>query len=80
MNIKAKIIGNSKGIIIPAHVLKNLDISEKDELELVLKNKQIVIYKKDKFVPKSIDELFEKYSGDYKWEIVFKDEKGKEKC
>jgi antitoxin component of MazEF toxin-antitoxin module len=79
MNIKVKIIGNSKGIIIPAHVLKNLEISEKDELELILKNKQIVIYKKENFDPKNLEELFEGYKDDYKWEMVFKDEKGKEK-
>ena len=79
MNIKIKNIGNSKGIIIPAYVLKNLEISENDELELLLKNQQIVIYKKTKFDPKNLDELFDGYKDDYKWEMVFKDEKGKEK-
>jgi antitoxin component of MazEF toxin-antitoxin module len=79
LNIKVKIIGNSKGIIIPAHILKHLDISEKDDLELVLKNKQILIYKKEKFDPKSFDELFANYNSNYKWEYFFKDEKGKEK-
>lgn len=79
MNIKIKNVGNSKGIIIPAHILKNLEITEKDDLELILKNKQIVIYKKVNFDPKNLDELFQEYNKDYKWDMVFKDEKGKEK-
>jgi antitoxin component of MazEF toxin-antitoxin module len=79
MDIKIKNIGNSKGIIIPAQILKGLGIDEKDELELVLKNQQIIIYKKEKQVIKSLADLFSGYKDDYKWEIVFKDDKGKEK-
>ena len=38
-------IGNSKGVVIPARVLKSLTISEKDEVEIVECNGGIMIRK-----------------------------------
>lgn len=38
-------IGNSKGVIIPARMLKSLTISEKDEVEIVECNGGIMIRK-----------------------------------
>jgi antitoxin component of MazEF toxin-antitoxin module len=77
MDVKIKNIGNSKGIIIPAHILKALGITNKDNLELVLKNQQIIIYKKAQ--ESTLDDYFKDYEGEYKWELVFTDDKGKEK-
>jgi antitoxin component of MazEF toxin-antitoxin module len=58
MNIQLKKIGNSKGIIIPAAILKMLDIKEYEELTIKVEGKEIILSKVIAFYPKSLEELF----------------------
>ncbi len=78
MNTQIKKIGNSKGIIIPAAILKMLDIKESEELSVKVEGKEIILTKIDVFDPKSLEELFLEYKGTYKGEIIFDDSKGRE--
>jgi len=78
MNTQIKKIGNSKGIIIPAAILKMLDIKESEELSVKVEGKDIILSKIDIFDPKSLEELFLEYKGTYEGEIIFDDSKGRE--
>ncbi len=78
MNTQIKKIGNSKGVIIPAAILKVLDLKESEDLTIRIENNEIILSKVEVFDPKSLDELFVGYKGTYKTEIVFDDAKGKE--
>ena len=78
MNTQLKKIGNSKGIIIPAAILKVLDIKESEELTLKVEGKEIILSKVNSFDPKSLEELFLDYKGTYKGDIIFDDAKGRE--
>ena len=78
MNTQLKKIGNSKGIIIPAVILKMLDIKESEELTVKVKGKEIILSKVNSFDPKSLEEIFLDYKETYKGEIIFDDSKGRE--
>ena len=78
MNVQLKKIGNSKGVIIPAAILKVLDIKESEELTVKVEGKEIILSKVNSFDPKSLEELFLDYKGTYKGEIIFGDSKGRE--
>ncbi len=78
MNTQLKKIGNSKGIIIPAAILKMLDIKESEELTLKVEGKEIILSKVATFNPKALEELFVDYKGTYEGEIIFEDSKGRE--
>ena len=78
MHTQIKKIGNSKGVIIPAGVLKALNIHESQELSLKVEGNEIILSKIDAFDPKSLDELFIGYTGEYQGEIIFDDFKGRE--
>jgi antitoxin MazE len=78
MNTHLKKIGNSKGIIIPAAILKMLDIKESEEFSVKVEGNKIILSKTDVFNPQSLEELFLDYKGTYKGEIVFDDTKGRE--
>lgn len=78
MNTQLKKIGNSKGIIIPAAILKMLDIKESEELTVKVEGKEIILSKINSFDPKSLVELFLDYKETYKGEIIFDDSKGRE--
>ena len=78
MNTQIKKIGNSKGIIIPAAILKVLDIKESEELTVKVEGKEIILSKVNSFDPKSLEELFLDYKETYKGEIIFDDSKGRE--
>lgn len=78
MTTQLKKIGNSKGIIIPAGILKTLDIKDSEELMIKIEDNQIILSKKAVFDPKSLDELFDGYKETYKSEIIFDDVQGKE--
>jgi len=78
MNTQIKKIGNSKGVIIPAAILKMLNIKESEELTVKVEGKDIILSKVDIFDPKSLEELFLEYKGTYKGEIIFDDSKGRE--
>jgi len=78
MHTKLKKIGNSKGIIIPAGILKVFGLKEHDPLDIEVHNNELVIKKVKAFNPTSLEELFEGYHGDYQGEIVFDDVKGRE--
>lgn len=78
MNTQLKKIGNSKGIIIPAVILKMLDIKESEELTVKVEGKEIILSKVNSFDPKSLEELFVDYKETYKGEIIFDDSKGRE--
>jgi antitoxin component of MazEF toxin-antitoxin module len=78
MNTQLKKIGNSKGVIIPAAILKMLDIKESEEFTVRVEGKEIVLSKVNSFDPKSLEELFFDYKETYKGEIVFDDSKGRE--
>ncbi len=78
MNVQLKKIGNSKGVIIPAAILKVLDIKESEELTVKVEGKEIILSKVNSFDPKSLEELFLDYKGTYKGEIIFDDSKGRE--
>lgn len=78
MNTQLKKIGNSKGIIIPAAILKMLDIKESEELTLKVEGKEIILSKVATFNPKTLEELFVDYKGTYEGEIIFEDSKGRE--
>ena len=77
-NTQIKKIGNSKGIIIPAAILKMLDIKESEELTVKVEGKEIILSKVEIFDPKLLEELFLEYKGTYKNEIIFDDSKGRE--
>jgi antitoxin MazE len=78
MNTQIKKIGNSKGIIIPAAILKMLDIKESEELTVKVEGKEIILSKIDVFNPKALEDLFLEFKGTYKGEIIFDDSKGRE--
>lgn len=78
MNTEIKKIGNSKGIIIPAAIIKMLGLNEKDELDIVVKDNKMIIFKTVEFNPKSLEDLFIGYKETYKDKIVFDDTKGRE--
>ena len=78
MTTQLKKIGNSRGIIIPAGILKTLDIAESETLMITVENNQIIVSKKPVFDPKSLNELFEGYQEHYQSDIVFEDVAGKE--
>lgn len=78
MNTQLKKIGNSKGIIIPAVILKMLDIKESEELTVKVEGKEIILSKVNSFDPKSLEELFLDYKETYEGEIIFDDSKGRE--
>lgn len=78
MNTQLKKIGNSKGIIIPAAILKMLDIKESEKLTIKVEGKEIILSKVNSFDPKSLKELFLDYKETYKGEIIFDDSKGRE--
>ncbi len=64
MQTKIKKWGNSQGIRIPQSMLKELDISTSDELNIAVEDQQIIIKKVNKKV--TIEDLFKDYNGDYK--------------
>lgn len=78
MNTKLKKIGNSQGIIIPSSMLKFLNINEKEMLNIELEGDEIILTKANKFDPKSLEELFEGYTGKLDSEIVFDESLGRE--
>ena len=78
MNTQIKKIGNSKGIIIPAPIIKMLDLKEFEELTLKVEGDDIILSKAEVFDPKSLDELFKEFNGKYEGEVVFDDVKGRE--
>ncbi len=78
MNAQIKRIGNSKGIIIPAAILKMLDLKESEELTLKVEGEDIILSKAAIFDPKSLEELFVGYEGTYPSNIIFDDVKGRE--
>lgn len=78
MNTQIKKIGNSKGIIIPAPIIKMLDLREFEELSLKVVGDDIILSKAEVFDPKSLDELFKEFNGKYEGEVVFDDVKGRE--
>lgn len=78
MNTQLKKIGNSKGVIIPATILKMLDIKDSEEFTVKVEGKEIVLSKVNSFDPKSLEELFLDYKETYNGEIIFDDSKGRE--
>jgi antitoxin component of MazEF toxin-antitoxin module len=78
MNTHLKKIGNSKGIIIPAAILKLLDIKESEELTVKVEGKDIILSKVNSFDPKSLEELFLDCQETYNGNIIFDDSKGRE--
>lgn len=78
MKTQIKKIGNSKGILIPSAVIKNLNLNEFDELQIEIKENIIILMKVQDFNPKSLDELFAGYTGEYEDRIVFEEAKGRE--
>jgi len=79
LNTSIKKIGNSKGVIIPASILKVMGISENDSLELRVDNNQIILSKIEAFEPMILEELFVNYEGNYDIDLVFPDDLGEEK-
>jgi antitoxin component of MazEF toxin-antitoxin module len=78
MKTQLKKIGNSKGVIIPAAILKMLDIKESEEFTVKVEGKEIILSKVNSFDPKSLEELFLGYKETYKGEIIFDDSQGRE--
>lgn len=78
MITQIKKIGNSKGIIIPAPIIKMLNLKEFEELSLKVEGDDIILSKAEVFDPKSLDELFKEFNGKYEGEVVFDDVKGRE--
>lgn len=78
MKRKIRKIGNSKGVVIPAAIIKSLALKEKDKLNIEVADNQIILTKADSFNPQSLEELFVGYEGTYREEIVFNDDKGRE--
>jgi antitoxin component of MazEF toxin-antitoxin module len=78
MNTSIKKIGNSKGVIIPASILKMLDIKESEEFTVKVEGSDIILSKVISFDPKSLEELFLDYKETYKGTIIFDDTKGDE--
>jgi antitoxin component of MazEF toxin-antitoxin module len=78
MQTQIKKIGNSKGVIIPASILKVLNIHENDVFEIVSNGHDIILTKIMSFEPKSLEALFEGYHGIYQQSIVFDDDQGRE--
>jgi AbrB family looped-hinge helix DNA binding protein len=78
MYTQLKKIGNSKGVIIPAGIIKLFGMKEHDQLNIEVHEDEIILRKAVKFDPKSLEDLFEGYKGNYQEEIVFDDAKGRE--
>ena len=79
MRTLIKRIGNSRGIIIPASILKVLNIKESEPLLIKIVGCEIILTKEPEFNPKSLNELFVGYDKRYEEKIVFADDKGLEK-
>ncbi len=79
LNTSIKKIGNSKGVIIPASILKVLGINENDSLDLKIENRQIILSKIEVYEPMILEELFVEYKGNYDVDLVFPDDIGEEK-
>ncbi len=79
MRTLIKRIGNSRGIIIPASILKVLNIKESEPLLIKIVGREIILTKEPEFNPKSLNELFVGYDKRYEEKIVFADDKGLEK-
>lgn len=62
--------GNSQGVRLPKHLLKTADISEQDTLEVIAENHAIIIKKISQQPHKSIQDLFEGFTGTYDTEII----------
>jgi len=73
-----KKIGNSKGIIIPAAVIKMMKLKEHEELSVNVEGDDIILSKRTTFNPQSLSELFDGYSGTYEASLVFDDDEGRE--
>lgn len=78
MSTQIKKIGNSRGVIIPAGILKVLGLGEQDHLLIKIEDNNIVLTKQQTFNPQSLDELFVDFHGTYSSEIVFDDAVGRE--
>lgn len=78
MVTQLKKIGNSKGIVIPSHILKALGIKERDLLNLSYEDDCLIVSKQEEFNPKSLEELFIDYVESERTEIIFNDAQGRE--
>lgn len=78
METQIRKFGNSRGIIIPASVLKILDLKENSGITIRIENNQIILSKKEEFNPQSLEELFIDFIGNEKTDIIFDDDKGRE--
>ena len=79
MHVPIKKIGNSKGVVIPASVLKMLGMNEHDAFILSVKDDVVTLKKKPEFNPQSLRELFQNVDAlQQKNDIVFDDHQGRE--
>lgn len=78
MQTQIKKIGNSKGVVIPASILKVMNIHENDVFEIVSNGHDIILTKIVSFDPKSLEALFDGFEGSYHESIVFDDDQGRE--
>lgn len=76
MQTKIKKIGNSKGVIIPAAIIKMLGLDEFQKMAIEVRNNKIILSKVTPFDPQSLSEFFEGYKEKYQGEIIFDDVKG----
>ncbi len=78
MVTQIKKIGNSRGVVIPAQIMRVLGLKKDDKLTIELEGRTIKLTKNDDFNPKTLEELFIEYQESFKSEIVFDDVKGRE--
>ena len=78
MSMTIKKWGNSQGIIIPKKILKDLNLSVGEAIDLEVFNNQIILKKKHEI--NTIYDLFQNYDGGYfKADLVdFKEDMGRE--
>jgi antitoxin component of MazEF toxin-antitoxin module len=73
-----KKIGNSKGVVIPASIVKTLAIQDAEVFTITTVGQSIILTRLAPLPATSLSQLFHSYEGSYQPSIVFEDKLGDE--
>ncbi|MEY3692252.1 MAG: Antidote-toxin recognition MazE, bacterial antitoxin [Bacillota bacterium] len=78
METSIKRLGNSKGIILPSHILKVFGLKVADRLTILVENQTIILKPIKPVTYDSMKSLFKGYQGTYRPQVQVDDNQGKE--
>lgn len=78
MQTSMKKIGNSKGVVIPASIVKTLAIQDAEIFTITTVGQSIILTRLAPLPVTSLSQLFQSYQGSYQPSIVFEDQLGDE--